>query len=98
MSAHHDDSDPSSPTPTGQSRRGFLRSTALAGAGAAAVGALGEKPALAAGPAKAGLWRPDSASQQFTIAVMPDTQFLYWGSQNRSCASSLLRMIYKFKY
>ena len=82
MSAHHDDSDPSSPTPTGQSRRGFLRSTALAGAGAAAVGALGEKPALAAGPAKSGLWRPDSASQQFTIAVMPDTQFLYWGSQN----------------
>jgi hypothetical protein len=87
MSAHHDDSDSSSPTPTGQSRRGFLRSTALAGAGAAAVGALGEKPALAAGPeaaapAKSGLWRPDSTSQQFTIAVMPDTQFLYWGSQN----------------
>jgi hypothetical protein len=77
MSAQHDDSS----LRAGHSRRGFLQSAALAGAGAAAVGAFGETPAFAAGNS-AGRWRPDRVSPQFTIAVMPDTQFLYWGSQN----------------
>jgi len=51
--------------PSGQSRRGFLRNTALAGAGAAVVGiggsALGESSASAAGVAKSskiGTWNP----------------------------------------
>jgi hypothetical protein len=71
-----------SPEASGQSRRGFL---ALAGAGAAAVGvgALGSTPAVAAEDAgKSGRWNPDSTALQFTLAVMPDTQFLYWGSQD----------------
>jgi hypothetical protein len=59
------------------SRRGFLGSAALAGAGAAAFKSA---PALAAGSTTT--WRPDPDSLQFTLAVMPDTQFLYWGSQN----------------
>jgi hypothetical protein len=80
----------------GQSRRGFLRNAALAGAGAAAAGvgatALGATPAAAAEGAnlaqaarsgrKTGAWRPDATALQFTLAVMPDTQFLYWGSQD----------------
>ncbi|MCA1223653.1 LamG-like jellyroll fold domain-containing protein [Streptomyces sp. 8L] len=73
----------------GQNRRGFLRNAALAGAGAAAVGvgtsAFGGGPAFAADSAtsgRAGTWRPDPTALQFTLAVMPDTQFLYWGSQD----------------
>ncbi|MFJ4849420.1 MULTISPECIES: LamG-like jellyroll fold domain-containing protein [unclassified Streptomyces] len=88
--------DHSSQEPAGNSRRGFLRNAALAGAGAAAVGvggaAFGVTPASAAeaGNAedaarhggKSGKWNPDPTSLQFTLAVMPDTQFLYWGSQD----------------
>jgi hypothetical protein len=79
----------------GLSRRGFLRSTALVGAGAVVVGigqsALGE-PSASAAPAasavsatkgsKLGTWEPDPTALQFTLAVMPDTQFLYWGTQD----------------
>jgi hypothetical protein len=32
-------------------------------------------------PAGGGRWSPDPESLQFTVAVMPDTQFMYWGSQ-----------------
>jgi hypothetical protein len=80
MSVHHGDS----PSPTGHNRRDFLRSAALAGAGAAAIGPLSTAaPAFASGGQQpAGKWRPDTTSRQFTLAVMPDTQFLYWGSQN----------------
>lgn len=60
---------------TGPSRRGFLKTAALAGA---AASSLGGAPAFASPPS----WRPDTESSQFTLAVMPDTQFLYWGSQN----------------
>src|SRR3984957_18177626 len=28
-----------------------------------------------------GTWDPNPESPRFTLAVMPDTQFLYWGSQ-----------------
>ncbi|MDX6343947.1 MAG: hypothetical protein QOH87_4085 [Trebonia sp.] len=75
-----------SPEPSkGPNRRGFLRTAGLAGAGAAALGAVtaGPAAAAAAGPA-AGLdagWNPDPDSPRFTLAVMPDTQFMYWGSQ-----------------
>jgi hypothetical protein len=89
MCVHHGGDDTPSKTPTGQSRRGFLRTAALAGGGAAALGAAGAEPAFAAQaqqqPTPAGhggRWNPDPTSQQFTIAVMPDTQFLYWGTQN----------------
>jgi hypothetical protein len=67
----------------GQNRRGFLRSAALAGAGAAALGPLGAVPAFGDESRRAdGRWQPDPVSRRFTLAVMPDTQFLYWGSQH----------------
>jgi hypothetical protein len=67
-------------------RRAFLRTAGLAGAGAAALGAVGAGPASAAttneaGAATTGKWEPDTEGLQFTLAVMPDTQFLYWGTQ-----------------
>ncbi|MFI5897647.1 LamG-like jellyroll fold domain-containing protein [Actinoplanes sp. NPDC051513] len=72
-------------TPTGPNRRDLLRSAALAGAGAgvAAFGPLSVTPTFAGGAGhSAGRWDPDPAGPQFTLAIMPDTQFLYWGSQN----------------
>ncbi|HTU05684.1 MAG TPA: hypothetical protein VMG13_09050, partial [Trebonia sp.] len=39
-----------------------------------------ETMAAAAGSGP-GAWNPDPDSPRFTLAVMPDTQFLYWGSQ-----------------
>ncbi|MEW2522247.1 LamG-like jellyroll fold domain-containing protein [Actinacidiphila alni] len=91
-SPSHDDEGAHS----GRSRRGFLRNAALAGAGAAAVGVgapmLAGAPAVAADAStitnssqshgRTGTWRPDPTAQRFTLAVMPDTQFLYWGSQD----------------
>ncbi|MEW2287278.1 LamG-like jellyroll fold domain-containing protein [Streptomyces sp. NPDC047841] len=83
------DADIPSHGPAGQSRRGFLRNATLAGAGAAAAGIgaplLGEPAAYAAdaaGSGGTGTWSPDPDALQFTLAVMPDTQFLYWGSQD----------------
>src|SRR3954451_17464829 len=68
---------------TGPNRRDLLRSAALAGAGAAAFGPLSATPASADGAGHSpGRWDPDPAGPQFTLAVMPDTQFLYWGSEN----------------
>jgi hypothetical protein len=68
------------------SRRTFLWTAGLAGAGAAALGTMTAAPASAAARssaslASAGTWSPDPESPRFTLAVMPDTQFLYWGSQ-----------------
>ncbi|MGC9537311.1 LamG-like jellyroll fold domain-containing protein [Streptomyces sp. UG1] len=55
-------------------RRSFLRATALIGAAATASVAV---PAVAeAAPAG---WRPDPDSRRFTLAVMPDTQYLFDG-------------------
>jgi hypothetical protein len=61
----------------GAGRRGFLRAAALLGATATAGVAL---PAVAeAAPAAAPRWRPDPDSRRFTLAVMPDTQYLFDG-------------------
>ncbi|MGW2239214.1 LamG-like jellyroll fold domain-containing protein [Streptomyces sp. NPDC001759] len=61
----------------GAGRRSLLRATALLGAAAAAGLAL---PAGAeAAPASASAWRPDPESRRFTLAVMPDTQYLFDG-------------------
>jgi hypothetical protein len=84
-----DDENPSAKLPHGPNRRGFLRTAGLAGAGAAGAAALGAMTASPASAAavdtrasrRAGGWDPDTESQRFTLAVMPDTQFLYWGSQ-----------------
>lgn len=60
----------------GAGRRGFLRATALLGAAATAGVAL---PSVAeASTAPAGR-RPDPESRRFTLAVMPDTQYLFDG-------------------
>jgi hypothetical protein len=82
----HDHSSTEQP-PAGPGRRSFLRTAGLAGVGAAALGGLTAGPAAAAviSPsaarnADAG-WNPDQDSSRFTLAVMPDTQFLYWGTQ-----------------
>ncbi|MFC8517031.1 LamG-like jellyroll fold domain-containing protein [Streptomyces sp. NPDC057257] len=61
----------------GAGRRSFLRATALLGAAATAGVAL---PAVAeAAPASASGRRPDTESRRFTLAVMPDTQYLFDG-------------------
>src|SRR6516165_6629087 len=80
---HPSDEQPS----TGPGRRTFLRTAGLGGVGAAALGAVTAGPAAAAVNSSnaaqntdAG-WKPDQDSLRFTLAVMPDTQFLYWGTQ-----------------
>jgi hypothetical protein len=59
----------------GAGRRSFLRATALLGAAATAGVAL---PAVAEAAEKSS-WRPDTESRRFTLAVMPDTQYLFDG-------------------
>lgn len=59
----------------GSSRRAFLRTTGLAGAGAVGLGAM--DVALPTTAAAAATYRPDGESPRFTIAVVPDTQYLF---------------------
>ncbi len=75
------------------SRRTFLRTSGLlgAGVGAASLSLLGAAPAQAASanrssdpydqttmaPAARGRWNPDGERAQFTVIVMPDTQYLF---------------------
>jgi concanavalin A-like lectin/glucanase superfamily protein len=61
----------------GAGRRNFLRATALIGAATAAV-ALPAATTQAVPGSKA-RWRPDPDSRRFTLAVMPDTQYLFDG-------------------
>jgi hypothetical protein len=70
----------------GPGRRGFLRAAGLAGAGAATLGVAstadtGRASAAVTAAGAGGRWNPDTESPRFTLAVMPDTQFLYWGGQ-----------------
>lgn len=60
-------------------RRGFLRATALMGAAATAAVAMPAVAEAAPAEATASDWRPDSDSRRFTLAVMPDTQYLFDG-------------------
>ncbi|WNZ07418.1 LamG-like jellyroll fold domain-containing protein [Streptomyces sp. 11x1] len=53
-------------------RRNFLRATALLGAAATV-----SLPVVA--QAAPGRWKPDRTSRRFTLAVMPDTQYLFDG-------------------
>lgn len=64
----------------GAGRRNFLRATALMGAAATAVAALPAATAQAApAESRTAAWRPDPDSRRFTLAVMPDTQYLFDG-------------------
>jgi hypothetical protein len=56
-------------------RRNFLRATALIGAAATTVAL----PATAQAAAREASRRPDPESRRFTLAVMPDTQYLFDG-------------------
>ncbi|MEV3967753.1 LamG-like jellyroll fold domain-containing protein [Streptomyces sp. NPDC050698] len=83
------DHDPGEAPQAGAGRRGFLRATALLGASAAAVTAL---PAVTAQAAPA--WHPDPDSRRFTLAVMPDTQYLFDGpSIDRAPVEASLRYL-----
>ncbi|MFF3327948.1 LamG-like jellyroll fold domain-containing protein [Streptomyces sp. NPDC002888] len=74
----------------GAGRRGFLRATALLGALATAGVAL---PATAEA-ATSDRWRPDPESRRFTLAVMPDTQYLFDGpSIDRAPVEASLRYL-----
>ncbi|WP_037673179.1 LamG-like jellyroll fold domain-containing protein [Streptomyces griseus] len=74
----------------GAGRRGFLRATALLGALATAGVAL-PATAEAASPDR---WRPDPESRRFTLAVMPDTQYLFDGpSIDRAPVEASLRYL-----
>ncbi|WP_200301181.1 LamG-like jellyroll fold domain-containing protein [Streptomyces adelaidensis] len=64
----------------GAGRRNFLRATALMGAAATAAAALPAATAHAApAESRAAGRRPDPGSRRFTLAVMPDTQYLFDG-------------------
>ncbi|GAA4057613.1 LamG-like jellyroll fold domain-containing protein [Streptomyces shaanxiensis] len=79
MCTSHDHVPGGEAAQAGAGRRSFLRATALLGAAATASVAV---PAVAeAAPAEAAAadWRPDSDSRRFTLAVMPDTQYLFDG-------------------
>ncbi|MGJ5831105.1 LamG-like jellyroll fold domain-containing protein [Streptomyces ossamyceticus] len=76
--SHEHDQGDAAPQ-AGAGRRNFLRATALMGAVAAVVPAAGTASAAAESPASAARWRPDPDSRRFTLAVMPDTQYLFDG-------------------
>lgn len=81
--SHESGHEPALEAPqAGAGRRSFLRATALIGAAATtsvalptAAEALPEKAASASSSS----WRPDTESRRFTLAVMPDTQYLFDG-------------------
>ncbi|MDA3804134.1 metallophosphoesterase [Clavibacter sp. CT19] len=88
--------DPTTPPRSALSRRGFLLTGGAAGAlGVAGLGgalpavaetasddALGASAAKAPAPQQGSgaRWKPDTASPRFTIAVLPDTQYLFDGA------------------
>ncbi|MET9833566.1 Tat pathway signal sequence domain protein, partial [Streptomyces sp. NPDC006385] len=74
MCTSHDHPQGEAPQ-AGAGRRGFLRATALLGAAATASVAL----PTAAEAASADRRGPDPDSRRFTLAVMPDTQYLFDG-------------------
>ncbi|MFJ7043030.1 LamG-like jellyroll fold domain-containing protein [Streptomyces sp. NPDC101112] len=76
--SHEHDQGEAAPQ-AGAGRRNFLRATALMGAVAAVVPAAATASAAAESPASAARWRPDPDSRRFTLAVMPDTQYLFDG-------------------
>ncbi|MFF3961672.1 LamG-like jellyroll fold domain-containing protein [Streptomyces griseorubiginosus] len=77
MCTSHDHDHGQEAPQAGAGRRSFLRATALLGAAAGAAVTL---PAVAeAAPASVSGHRPDPDSRRFTLAVMPDTQYLFDG-------------------
>ncbi|MFE7275539.1 LamG-like jellyroll fold domain-containing protein [Streptomyces sp. NPDC057623] len=79
MCTSHDHLPGGEAAQAGAGRRSFLRATALLGAAATASVAVPAVAEAAPGEAAAPDWRPDSSSRRFTLAVMPDTQYLFDG-------------------
>ncbi|AZQ38856.1 Tat pathway signal sequence domain protein [Streptomyces cyaneochromogenes] len=79
MCTSHDHVPGGEAAQAGAGRRGFLRATALLGAAATASVAVPAVAGAAPAESTAPGWRPDSDSRRFTLAVMPDTQYLFDG-------------------
>ncbi|NEC85854.1 LamG-like jellyroll fold domain-containing protein [Streptomyces sp. SID12501] len=77
--SHESGHEPALEAPqAGAGRRTFLRATALIGAAATTSVAL-PTAAEALTDQTRSSWRPDTESRRFTLAVMPDTQYLFDG-------------------
>ncbi|WP_327698816.1 LamG-like jellyroll fold domain-containing protein [Streptomyces sp. NBC_00459] len=77
--SHESGHEPALEAPqAGAGRRTFLRATALIGAAATTSVAL-PTAAEAMTDQTRSSWRPDTESRRFTLAVMPDTQYLFDG-------------------
>ncbi len=77
--SHESGHEPALETPqAGAGRRSFLRATALIGAAATTSVALPTAAEAVTDKARSS-WRPDTESRRFTLAVMPDTQYLFDG-------------------
>ncbi|MFE9021460.1 LamG-like jellyroll fold domain-containing protein [Streptomyces sp. NPDC007808] len=82
------DPTPGEAAQAGAARRGFLRASALLGAAATASVVLPATAQAAAVDRR----RPDTDSRRFTLAVMPDTQYLFDGpSIDRAPVEASLR-------
>lgn len=77
--SHESGHEPALEAPqAGAGRRTFLRATALMGAAATTSVALPTAAEALTDNARSS-WRPDTESRRFTLAVMPDTQYLFDG-------------------
>ncbi|MEH0417108.1 LamG-like jellyroll fold domain-containing protein [Streptomyces sp. B21-083] len=77
--SHESGHEPALEAPqAGAGRRTFLRATALIGAAATTSVALPTAAEAVTDKARSS-WRPDTDSRRFTLAVMPDTQYLFDG-------------------
>ncbi|MDX2543309.1 LamG-like jellyroll fold domain-containing protein [Streptomyces sp. WI04-05B] len=77
--SHESGPEPALEAPqAGAGRRSFLRATALIGAAATTSVALPTAAEAVTDKARSS-WRPDTDSRRFTLAVMPDTQYLFDG-------------------
>ncbi len=77
--SHESGHEPALEAPqAGAGRRTFLRATALIGAAATTSVALPTAAEAVTGRTRSS-WRPDTDSRRFTLAVMPDTQYLFDG-------------------
>ena len=78
--SHESGHEPALEAPqAGAGRRSFLRATALIGAAATTSVALPTAAEALTEKASSSSSRPDTESRRFTLAVMPDTQYLFDG-------------------
>ncbi|MDX3451500.1 Tat pathway signal sequence domain protein [Streptomyces sp. ME02-8801-2C] len=92
--SHESGHEPALEAPqAGAGRRTFLRATALIGAAATTSVALPTAAEALTDKARSS-WRPDTESRRFTLAVMPDTQYLFDGpSIDRAPVEASLRYL-----